>query len=208
MSAYKKILIAARRSLIVLAVTLTATVGLFVGARYLAEQAKIQQQTVQQLEAQSVASLGEKQADAVSLVDEIHQFKALQEQGLVGLADREGWVEQLIVSRDLLALPNTLTYTLQPPKLLTQQGEETAVVTGEPDAMADGPSFHDLDFQINDIHEGELLALLRVYQSRVKGRFRVNACSLAEPSETGLTIRCTLRFLTLPVDRAKVESLS
>ncbi len=206
MSANQRILLASRRSLIALGLALFATVGVWQGGRYLAQQAKTQQLNLQQLAVQSEASLREKEADAVSLQEEIDQFEALTEQGLVGRADREGWVEQLIASREQLGLPNTLTYTLQPPKPLTQQGVEAPAASGELGGGAEapeGPLFHDLEFQISDIHEGELLAFLRLYQSRVKGRFRVNECSLTEPSAAGLSVRCTLRFFTLPVHTAK-----
>ena len=206
MSVNQQILLTSRRSLIVLAIVLVATAGVWLGGRYLVQQAQTQQLNLQQMEVQSEASLREKETDAISLQEEIGQFEALIEQGLVGRADREGWVEQLIASRAQLGLPNTLTYTLQPPKPLAQQGAETSATSGEAGGAAEtpeGPMFHDLEFQISGIHEGELLAFLSDYQSRVKGRFRVNACSLTEPTETGLSASCTLRFFTLPTRTEK-----
>jgi hypothetical protein len=206
MSANQKVLIAARRSLIVLAVGLTVTASVYFGARYLAEQVKLQLQQSQQLQSQNEASLQQKQADALSLRAEIKVFNTLREQGVVGMAEREGWVEQLVASRERMGLPNTLTYTLRPPQPLAQQGVDASAASAEPGAVAEAsgdPLFHDLEFQVKGIHEGELLAFLSAYRAQVKGRFRVNECSLTEPLEDGLFARCTLRFFTLPGDGTK-----
>ena len=204
MSANKAIFIGARRSLIALSAALVTTGGVFFGAQYLVDQARNQIQQLQQQQAQDETALKQKLIDATSLHEGIDKFETLRKQGLVGLPAREAWVEQLISTRAKLGLPSTLTYTLLPPKPLKQQGAESALATAEPGAVAeatDGPLFHDLEFKISAIHEDELLALLRDYQSHVMGRFRVNACTLATPLENGLSASCTLRFFTLPDPR-------
>ena len=210
MSASNQILIAARRSLIVLGVAVTITVGVFFGVRYLTDREGNQMLQLQQQEAQAQATLEQKQADATTLQEGMRQFDTLRQQGLVGVPQREGWVEQLPITREQMGLPPALTYILQPAKPLTQQDAESAPVAVEPQdaagAAPSGPVFHDLEFQISGIHEGELLAFLAAYQSQVKGRFRVNACSLTAPLETGLTAACTLRFFTLPLPVAKAEA--
>ncbi len=95
-------------------------------------------------------------------------------------------VDQLLAAHQRSGLrADTLEYTLQVAKPL---GAEVALT---------GPMFHDLDFVLRDVHETEVLSLLQDYQARVQGRFRVDACSLSERSETGLSARCTLRFFTL-----------
>lgn len=202
MSASNQILSAARRSLIVLGVAMTMTVGAFFGVRYLTDREGNQMQQLQQQEAQAQATLQQKQADTTTLQEGMRQFDTLREQGLVGLPEREGWVEQLLATREQMGLPNTLTYILQPAKPLAQQDAEVSGVAAEPQNAAEAPSgpvFHDLEFQLSGIHEGELLAFLSTYQSQVKGRFRVNGCALTAPLETGLTAACTLRFFTLPL---------
>ncbi len=204
MSARKEILIGARRSLIALTVVLIATGGVFFGAQYLADQVKNQILQLQQQQAQNEITLKQKLIDATSLREGMDNFETLRKQGLVGLPAREAWVEQLIASRAKMGLPSTLTYTLQPPKPLKQQDAQALPATVEPGSIAeatDGPLLHDLEFKISAIHEDELLALLRDYQSHVMGRFRVNACTLATPLENGLSASCTLRFFTLPDPR-------
>ncbi len=206
MSARHKILVSARRSLVALAVALVLTLGVFLAARYLADQATDQILQLQQQEAEGEADLEKKQLDTTSLQNGIAEFETLRQQGMVGLPEREAWVEQLIASRERLNLPNTLTYILQSPQPLTQQVNVPAEVPAEQDGVVETvetPLFHDLEFQMIGIHEDELLALLRTYYSQVKGRFRVNSCSLSAPLENGLTANCTLRFFTLPVPSPK-----
>jgi hypothetical protein len=57
---------------------------------------------------------------------------------------------------------------------------------------------HDLEFELKDIHEGDLLKLLHHFRDKAHGRFRIQSCTLANPSATGLFAKCTLRFFSLP----------
>jgi len=155
-----------------------------------------------QLGAQEL-NLTTKQEDLRIIQLHVDQFRAFRSQGLVGRADREGWVEQLVASREQLKLPDTLSYILKPPQTLTEPGTpEPAAVAPAAGAPAgtgpDAPTTHDLDFELSGIHEQELLDLLGDYRAKVHGRFRVQSCRLGSPQQTGLLAQCTLRFFNLP----------
>lgn len=202
MSDWQTIFSLARRCLIVLVSALSAGLALYFGSLFLRDKMQAELSQLQQTESASQANLAEKQTDLNNLQSNINRFTVLRQQGLVGNADRAGWIEQLLASHQRSGLPNTLAYTLQAPKPLAQQGggaADTAVAAADsaPGALT-GPQFYDLDMELSNIHEDELLALLRDYQAQVKGRFRVNACTLSGRTETGLSARCTLRFFTLP----------
>ncbi|MDK9703701.1 MAG: hypothetical protein OEL20_11230 [Sulfuritalea sp.] len=144
-----------------------------------------------------------KQQDLIMIQTHIGPFRAFREQGLVGRADREGWVEQLVASREQLGLPDNLSYLLKQPQAITEPGVGTPA-PADPAAMAQGgaapdvPATHDLDFELTGIHELQLLDFLDHYRTKVHGRFRVQACHLADPRQTGLWAQCTLRFFSLP----------
>lgn len=192
----------ARRSLIVLAAALALALALYGGSRFFRDGMRTELAQLQQLNAASHASLAEKQLDLASLQEKINRFSVLRQQGLVGVAGREGWAEQLAASHLQTGLPGPLIYTLQAPKPLAwPNGSTTGAEAAASESGAGtttGPVFHDLDFELKNIHEGELLVLLRDYQTQVKGRFRVHACTLSNPTEAGLSARCTLRFFTIP----------
>lgn len=138
-------------------------------------------------------NLTAKQEDLRVIQSHIEQFRAFRAQGLVGSADREGWVEQLVVSREQLKLADTLSYTLKPPQAMTDAATPDPAVVASPDA----PTMHDLDFELKGVHELELLDFLQDYQARVHGRFRVQSCRFGEPTQAGLFAQCTLRFFNL-----------
>lgn len=204
MSDRQTVLLLARRSLVVLALALVIGLALFVGSRFFKERLRNELAQVQQAQSSNQASLAEKQADLANLQAEINRFAILRQQGLVGRADREDWAEQLVASRLRSGLPDTLVYTLHAPKPVPAQtgaatsAEAPAATEAAGAAASTGPQFHDLDFELTSIHEDELLALLRDYQAHVKGRYRINACTLSARTDTGLSARCTLRFFTLP----------
>ncbi|KAF0161922.1 MAG: hypothetical protein FD157_4069 [Rhodocyclaceae bacterium] len=138
-------------------------------------------------------NLTAKQQELRNIQAHIGQFRAFRTQGLVGSADREGWVEQLVVSREQLKLADTLSYTLKPPQAMTDAATPDPAVVASPDA----PTVHDLDFELKGVHELELLNLLQDYQARVHGRFRLQSCRFSEPTQAGLFAQCTLRFFNL-----------
>ncbi len=204
MSERQTILLLARRSLVVLAVAVALGLALFLGSRWFKDRMRVELAQAQEAQSANQASLAQKQADLANLQAEISRFAVLRQQGLVGKAERETWAEQLVASRQRSGLPDTLSYTLHAPRPIAAQavsatGAETTPAADAPGTTApSGPQFHDLDLELNNIHEEELLALLQDYQAQVKGRFRVNACALSARTETGLSARCTLRFFTLP----------
>ena len=200
MSHWKVIVKMARRCLIVLAVAIAVALSLYAGSLYLKNQAARSLAQAQQLEVENQSALDGKKTDLANLEAEIDQFSTLRQQGLVGVADRTGWVEQLKASQQRLGIQGKMAYTLQPPRPLAAQGTAApgAEISVDGNAGQSGePQFHDLEVEVANVHEGDLLALLVDYRKHVKGRFRVDACNLSGRTETGLLARCTLRFFTL-----------
>lgn len=186
MSHWRPILRLARHSLAALLLALVLGVALYAYSVFLENQAQTQLEQVRQLQSSLESSLAALQTDGADLQNRMGCFQQLRQQGMVGVAQRADWVDQLLAAHQRSGLrADTLEYTLQVAKPL---GAEVALT---------GPMFHDLDFVLRDVHETEVLSLLQDYQARVQGRFRINACSLSERSETGLSARCTLRFFTL-----------
>lgn len=186
----------ARRPLNMLAVAILLTLTLVLGSIYGRDSLR---KSLAQSRGQLGAlqpSLTAKQQDLRNIQAHIEQFRALRAQGLVGRADREGWVEQLVLSREQLKLPDTLSYVLKPPQALTDAATADPAASTQP--SADVATTHDLDFELRAIHEQELLGFLNDYRTRVHGRFRVQSCRFSEPAETGLVAQCTLRFFSLP----------
>lgn len=200
MSNTQAIISLARRSLLVLAAALIMALALYAGSSFFKDRMRTQLAATQQIASANQASLSEKQSDLTNLQAEIKHFNLLRQQGMVGEPDRAGWTEQLVASRQRTGLPDTLVYTLDAPKPLTMQDGLATVAAALETTPADAasPLFHDLNFELSSIHEEELLLLLRDYQTHVKGRFRINTCTLSSRTATGLSARCTLRFFTLP----------
>ncbi|MCX7156836.1 MAG: hypothetical protein NTW45_10405 [Rhodocyclales bacterium] len=193
----------ARRPLNVLAGTIFLSLTLVLGSIYGRDTLrKSLTQSRSQLGAQQ-PNLTAKQQDLRNVQAHVEQFRVFRAQGLVGRADREGWVEQLVASRERLKLADTLSYVLKPPQAITESGAPDPA-TAEPAAIAQGgansdaPATHDLDFELSGIHEQELLDLLEDYRTMVRGRFRVQACHLGSAQQIGLLAQCTLRFFNLP----------
>lgn len=189
----------ARTSLIVLTGVLVFSAALYLGSSHFRTTLN---QRLGQRQAEVSAeqeALNQKQADLDNMQSHIQQFRRLQEQGLIGTAQREDWVEQLLATRQQLGLPEQLTYTLQQPTPLNSNpNPEQAPADASQPVSPDTPLAHNLEFELSQTQEAELIALLNTYESKVRGRFRVQSCRLSEPSANGLTARCTLRFFTLP----------
>lgn len=201
----------ARRSLLVMGAACILGLLLYFGSLWVRDAAQTQAAQAQGQASSAQAVLTEKQTDLKQLQADIERFMVLKRQGLVGRPDRAVWLEQLTASRLRLALPDSMSYTLQSPKPLAQQDAASPGSPGVPDAAsgasgggagANGESgqglFHDLELTFANVHEEELLGLLRDYQAQVAGRMRVNACHLDGRTATGLTARCALRFFTVP----------
>lgn len=189
----------ARASLVILGTVLALCLLLFFGSAQLRTHLT---NDLSQKQAQTSAEqerLNEKQKDFDNIRSNIEQFRQLQQRGMIGTARREDWVEQLVATRKELGLPDTLAYTLkQPAPVSTNTTPEPPAASEAPPTASDAPLAHNLEFELRNIHEEELLALLKTYQGKANGRFRVQSCRLTEPSASGLQAQCTLRFFTLP----------
>ncbi|MCF8152030.1 MAG: hypothetical protein K9J80_14895 [Sulfuritalea sp.] len=188
-----------RRPINLLAGAIFLSLTLVYGSAYVRDMLKTSlTQSRNQMDAHQ-QDLTQKQLDLSNIKTHIAQFGVLREQGLVGTADREGWVEQLGVNREQLHLADTLSYLLKPPQAVADAAtlEPEAMTSDEPNSAA--ATQHDLDFELRGITEPELLNLLRSYRAQVNGRFRVQSCRLSSPSKLGLTAQCTLRFFNLPI---------
>jgi F0F1-type ATP synthase membrane subunit c/vacuolar-type H+-ATPase subunit K len=180
--------------------------ALLVGAAAIAASLAFRDQTLSALAAarqaeDSTKSVTEQKEQSLKrLTSEIERYRVLEKKGLVGVPDRTGWTEQFLASQKQLAIPDSLTYTLQPPKPLVDQ-ENAAASPAEPtnpDApKPPTPLMHDLEFALTGTHEAEVLKLIQDYQARVNGRFRVNNCTFGAPTPKGMSANCTLRFYTL-----------
>lgn len=202
MTEHQLVLHQARRSLTLLAGACVVGLALYFGSRWVRDAAQAQATQLQAQASSAQATLSEKQTDLKQLQTDMARFVVLKRQGLVGRPDRTVWLEQLTASRVRMALPDTLSYTLQSPKPLALQDALAPGAPSVPEPTGGEPGaqglFHDLELTLANVHEEELLALLRDFQAQVTGRMRINACHLSGRGETGLNARCTLRFYTLP----------
>lgn len=143
------------------------------------------------------AALEIKQADLKNIRAHIAEFRLLKQQGLVGTADREAWVEQLSAVRTELKTGDTLSYTLKPPQLPTDPAAGAAVQPAPAGPDEATVYIHDLDIELGGIHEVEVVALIQEYRNRAHGRFRVQSCRFGNPTPAGLFAQCTLRFFNV-----------
>ena len=193
MNEWKPVVLLARNSLIVLALALLLALSAVFSMRYVQSDlntALLQQQAVLQ---EQQAQLEIKNTDLQNMESHIKRYKSLQEQGLVGTPDRALWVEQLQASRIRLALPDSFSVELLAAKPLA--GTEVAVVE---EGAPPQPQAHDLEFELQQVQELELLALVQDFRAQARGRFRVQNCMMGEPKDTGLSAKCSLRFVTIP----------
>ncbi|MBI5108724.1 MAG: hypothetical protein HZA62_08240 [Rhodocyclales bacterium] len=191
-----------RRRLNILGASIFFALTLVFGSIYLRDSLIKSLATSQGLLGARTATLNLKQGDLSSIRTHIARYRELRQQGLVGNAERESWVEQLVATRSELGVAEMLNYVLKPPRSVAEDGSgelAAASSAANPDAQgADSAMYHDLDFEIRGSHEGELLALLNEYRSKVKGRFRMQSCRLGSPGSNGLVAQCTLRFFNQP----------
>lgn len=195
MNDWKTVVQMARHSLITLGATVLVMLALSAGTLMLKDRQQTQLAQAQQQLGGLQGNLAQKQSDLADLQTKTGRFSQLRQQGLLGVVDREAWIEALLasVARTGLAA-DSLSYTLETPKALTP------VIAGatDPTAPGGGTQVHDLVLELKNIHEDELLSLLRDYQIHVRGVFRVQSCTLSNPTDSGLLARCTLRFFNLP----------
>lgn len=191
-----------KRPLNLLAGAIFLALSLMVGSVFLRDSLKEGVAESRNLLASLRTGLEAKTQDLVNIREHIETFRGLKKQGLVGNADREGWVEQLVASRQQLAVGSAITYNLKPAQAMADStvADTSGSVPGATPAPAapDAPATHDLDFELVAIHEGELISFLNHYRTKVQGQFRVQGCRLGQATPSGLMANCTLRFFSLP----------
>ena len=198
---WKPIALKARRELLWLAGSVALTASLVFGSHFHAQSALQSVTRIGGQVGQQQTNLDGKHKDLENIQEHIREFRSLKEAGLVGVAKREAWIEQLMSSRAALRLEDNMLYSLNPPQaLITPDAAGATGSTGaeDPEAAKNAPVTHDLEFELKGIHEKELLDFLEHYRTRVEGRFRIQSCIMTEPGAKGMLARCTLRFFTLP----------
>lgn len=193
MNDWKAIVQLARHSLVTLGAAVLLMLALYAATFMLKDRQLTQLAQAQQQLGALQGQLAQKQSDLADLQAKTGRFSQLRQQGLLGGVDREAWIEALLASVVRTGLPaDALSYTLDTPKALA------SVMAGTTNTVPMGVLVHDLVFELKNSQEDELLALLRDYQATVRGVFRVQSCTLSNPTESGLLARCTLRFFNLP----------
>ncbi len=195
MNAWKPVLAGARGSLLALLLVFVLCGGAVAGLNYWVGSLQNTLTQVQGLHQEQQTQLATKKEDLHNVRDHIQRFEILRAQGLLGVPERTLWVEQLQTNYQDLGLPGRIAYQLQAPVPLGGGAVPTDAAAANPtQALA-----HDLKFELREVHEVDLLNLIQNYRDQVKGRFRVNACTLQDPKETGLTAQCVLRFISVPI---------
>lgn len=198
MNAWKPVLLAARGSVLALLLVLVVCGSAVLGMNYWVGTLHNTLTQVQSQHQEQQTQLATKQDDLHNVRDHIQRFEILRAQGLLGTPERTQWVEQLQNSYQALGLPGRIVYQLQAPVPLGADADPSAAAA--PDAPQ--PLAHDLKLELRAVHEADVLNLIQNYREQVKGRFRVNACTLQDPKESGLTAQCVLRFISVPIDPA------
>jgi hypothetical protein len=190
MNAWHALMLRARTSLIVLGGLLVLCLASLLGSRHWSTQQLAALARSENERSAQVAANITNRAELLYLQSHSAQFRQLGQLGLVGPADRQAWVQQLLASHQHAALPGPLQWTLHAPEPLAA-GDATAPAQGS------GAWVHELEFSLSGVHEEEVLALLQDFGAGVRGRMRVNACSFTQPTPEGLSAHCSLRFFTL-----------
>jgi hypothetical protein len=181
----------------------TALLGL---ASYFALAAFLQKDqtelaSVQSEKAASETDLTAKQAELAMFKSNFSRFEALQQKGLVGVAKRDDWVEDLVRAHQRAKLPLTLGYDLLAPRAVVaaNAAPNAGVASGATMAPVE---LHELDVSLDSIHEVELIQFLNRYQDEVRGRYRLQSCVLSSPRNSGLSANCRLYFFNQPLTPA------
>ena len=157
--------------------------------------------SVQSEKAASETDLTAKQAELAMFKSNFSRFEALQQKGLVGVAKRDDWVEDLVRAHQRAKLPLTLGYDLLAPRAVVaaNAAPNAGVASGATIAPVE---LHELDVSLDSIHEVELIQFLNRYQDEVRGRYRLQSCVLSSPRNSGLSANCRLYFFNQPLTPA------
>jgi len=157
--------------------------------------------SVQSEKAASETDLTAKQAELAMFKSNFSRFEALQQKGLVGVAKRDDWVEDLVRAHQRAKLPLTLGYDLLAPRAVVaaNAAPNAGVASGATIAPVE---LHELDVSLDSIHEVELVQFLNRYQDEVRGRYRLQSCVLSSPRNSGLSANCRLYFFNQPLTPA------
>lgn len=203
MNEWAPVLMSARRSMVWLAVAVMVSMAAVFGLGYLDGNLRNSLGQLQAAAQELQTQLGAKQSDLLNMQTHIDRYESLRQQGLVGDPDRALWVEQLEASHRNLGLPGAMAVQLLAAKPLVSSGGAAEPASEMPSAE---PLMHDMQFEIHDSVETDVLDLIQNFRAQAKGRFRVNACKLHEPKESGLTAQCALRFVTIPLASNAVQA--
>ena len=198
MNEWKPIFLAARKSLIQLGGIALLCVVTVVALHMMASSLNSEVQDLGRSVQAQRGELSLKQENLLNMRSNIERFEALRAQNLIGTPDRPTWVEELLASHKRLGLTTRLVYQLQAPKTLAAADLPPSAAVVPPDETNAEPLVHDLQFELRDVHEGDVLRLIQDFREHVKGRFRVNACAFSDPRASGMTAKCILRFVTVP----------
>ena len=204
MNEWKRVLLLAKRDLVVLMVSVVVGMTAVFGLKALADNLQRGVERKQSALQEQQQQLSAKQSDLSNMREHIKSFELLRQQGFFGDPDRALWVEQLQSTHIALGLPGDLVVTLQSAKPLgVGDGAASGVPASVPapigDTLQTAPLVHELQFELSDSLETEVLRLIHNYREQVKGRFRVNACKWFDPKDTGLKAQCVLRFVSIPL---------
>lgn len=199
MSDQQSIVQMARRPLIALAVTVVLCIAAIWGLIELAAKVHAEMVVVQGAVSAQQEALRVKQEDLRNVRSHIQRFQALQAQGVLGEPDRPRWVEELQASQHRLGLTSPINYQLLSAKTLASLAATPEATPLAIEGVSGEPLLHELQIDLREVTEVELFDLLQDYRSHVKGRFRVQTCTLTDPKDNGLSAQCSLRFLTVPM---------
>jgi hypothetical protein len=196
MNAYEVVLKPARGALILFALSVIIAIVVVAGlARYRAAKEQAILQTEQQLNA-TRDNITKLTSDLDTINRLAEKYRKLTRLGLVGEADRDGWVQRLETLYRDTRLPPTLRYTLAPPQLINPQ----PVSPDAPSVYLNNVTHHDLALELSGIHDGEFLDFMDKLSADWKAPYRVDTCQISREAEvlTGLQIRCTVQLYSLP----------
>lgn len=206
MSEWKPVFKESQASMIIMGVILISSVLAIWSSRNISSRfTKESVQLTNELQ-QKILQLDTQQADVKNMQNHIARYETLRKQGLVGEPDRALWVEQMQESRKRLKLPETFAVELKAAKPIGSSGDSSGSQALQVDPQQ--ALWHDLQFEIRDVHEIDVLRLVQDFRDNVKGRFRVHTCKMDEPKNTGLVAICTLRFVTIPAQSSTTISSS